>query len=77
MLCADHPGLLGGERGILCQVWIQEGGTRDGALLRTVREACRRKVTKEIGEHCVSRDSTPASVEETGLHWWRYRQELC
>lgn len=32
-ITADDSGLLRGERGILCQVWVQEGGARDGALL--------------------------------------------
>jgi hypothetical protein len=32
----DYFGLLGSERGILRQVWVQEGWSRDGTLLRTV-----------------------------------------
>ena len=31
----DDSGLLGGERGVLCQVRVQEGGIGDGALLWT------------------------------------------
>lgn len=38
LCCSDDIRLLGGQRGLLRQVWVQEGGVGDGSLLRFAEE---------------------------------------